>query len=150
MHFLSREGTNSPETPAGVRRLATPLALLNLAKEAVVAIIISQIEALLGVLVLDFELCFAKIGVLGLGAHPLRLARRETSSKHAILLVACISDPSLGLFFVPAVAPDEAASHRDFCVDGGDHGEGDTDGDLHRERVMEMKLRGSLRGVWRM
>lgn len=124
----------SPETPARVRGLATPLTLFNLTNEAVVAIVVSQIKTLVWVLVLDFEFDVRLVAVLGLGAHPLRLARRKASSEHAVLSFARISDPDLGLGDIQAPAPDEAASHCDLCVDRGDHGEGDGGGDLHDER----------------
>jgi len=132
----------SPETPARVRGLATPLALFNLTNEAVVAIVVSQIETLVWVLVLDFEFDVRQVAVLGLGAHPFRLTRRKASSEHAVLGFARISDPDLRLGDIQAPAPDEAASHCDLCIDGGEHGKGDGGGDLHDERCDGEELFG--------
>jgi hypothetical protein len=122
---------NSPETPARVRRLATPLAAVDLAIQALDAVVISQVETLVGVLVLDFEF-YAQDLAGRRGTHALCLARRIVSSEHAATLPACVIDPSLGLLFVlQSPARNKASSHRNFCVDGSDHSNSDSGGDLH-------------------
>lgn len=118
---------NSPETPARVSRFATPVAAVNLAIKPLDAIVISKVEALVGVLVLDLE---QRSQASRLGTHALCLARREISSEHAAVASACEVNPSLGLAW-SAPAPCVAASHRDFCVDGSDDGEGEGGGNLH-------------------
>jgi hypothetical protein len=123
---------HSPEAPAIVRRFATPVAFLDLAKEAVVAVVVIQVETFLGVLVLDLEQRVGTIEfVLGLGTHALRLAWRKASREHAILLSAGIIDPSLGLFFVVLPAEEKASSCHNFCR--SDDSEEDGGGELHGE-----------------
>ena len=107
-----------------------------------------------GVLVLDFKLR-APFSIFGFGTHPLRLAWRKASSKHAILFVACISGPHRGVRDIRAVSHrDEAASHRNLCIDGGDHGEGEGDGDLHHGKCDGEKNLGQFEeclkgvGIW--
>lgn len=124
---LSGRRNNSPEAPARVRRLAAPVAAVNLAIKPLDAIVIPKVEALVGVLVLDLE---QRSQASRLGAHALCLARREVAGEHAAVASAGKIDPSLGLAR-GAPTPCVAASHRDFCVDGRDDGEGESGGDLH-------------------
>jgi hypothetical protein len=122
---------NSPETPARVRRLATPLAAVNLTVQALDAVVVAQVETLVGVLVLDFELRLEVAGKSGRGTHALCLAGRKVASEHAAIASAGVVDPCLGLVVVQTPALGEALSHRNFCVDGSDHSESDSGGDLH-------------------
>ena len=103
------------------------MAAINLAIQPLDAVIISEIEALVGVLVLNFE---QRTQAPGLGAHALCLARCKISSEHAAVASAGEIDPSLGLGR-SAPTPFVAASHRNFRVDGSDDGKGGGGGDLH-------------------
>jgi hypothetical protein len=99
---------NSPETPARVGRLATPLAVFNLTVQALDAVVVTQVEPLVGVLVLDFELRLQVALKSGRGTHALCLARRKVTSEHAAVAPASVVDPSLGFVVIQSPAPGEA------------------------------------------
>jgi hypothetical protein len=133
-HHPLNSGTSSPESPVRVRRLAAPVAAVNLTVETFVAIVVSQVEALVFVLVLDFE--FGFLAAFGCWTHALRLARREISSKHAAVASAGKIDPFLGFSLIRTPAPGKASGQRNFCVDGSDHSKSDGSGDLHGGRCV--------------
>jgi hypothetical protein len=98
------------------------------------AIVVSQVEASVVVLVLDLELDIGVAGVLGVRAHALGLAGGVVAGEHAAVAPAGEVDPGLGLGLVEAPAPGEAAGSGDLGVDGGDDGDGDGGGELHGGR----------------
>lgn len=99
-----------------------------------VAVFISQVETVLGILVLDFEKRVgAFVVVFGLGTHALDLAWREASGEHATFGFACVFGPGLGLFLVVVEFERKTLRHCNFCT--GHYGKGDGGGDLHDERV---------------
>ena len=122
--------------PARVTRLAAPIAAINLTVKPLNTIIIPQVKALAVVLVLDLELGSTVSVELGLGTHALGLAGGEVAGEHAAVASAGEIDPALDLGLVHAPAPGEAASHSDFCVDGGDDSQSDGGGDLHGGRYV--------------
>ena len=127
---------NSPEPPARVARLATPRAAINLTVKTLDAIVVAKIEARVGVLVLHLDLDLGVVGVAGRRAHALCLAGVVISSEHAAVAPTGVVDPALDLVGAHAPAPGEAFGRCDFCVDGGDDGQGDGGGNLHGGRCV--------------
>jgi hypothetical protein len=74
---------NSLEPPPRVTRLATPATAINLTIKPLDAIVVSQVEASVVVLVLDLELDIGVARVLGVRAHALGLAGGVVAGEHA-------------------------------------------------------------------